>query len=91
MESEDELMATEERVPDIPLTQVQKHVIQNGRLSELVEAAATVANAIQIGAGAMIVGSLMEADLRKALGLKKGELVNVRHVDVPQTQSTKGE
>jgi septal ring factor EnvC (AmiA/AmiB activator) len=40
--------------------------------------AAIVANAIHAGAGAAIKGTLMEADFRKALGLKDGQLVIFR-------------
>jgi hypothetical protein len=43
----------------------------------LYEAAAGVANMIHIGLGGTIKGTLMEAEFRKALGLAKGELVDL--------------
>lgn len=43
--------------------------------ARLIEAAAAVANSIQIGAGACIQGTLMEAELRAALGLQNNEYV----------------
>lgn len=44
---------------------------------ELQIAAACVANAIAVGAGGCISGTLMEADLRKALRLAPGVLVDI--------------
>lgn len=44
---------------------------------KLRQASYAVANAIHAGAGGFIQDTLMEAEFRKALGLKKGELVGV--------------
>lgn len=44
---------------------------------ELQLAAACVANAIAVGVGGQIHGTLMEADLRKALKLSPGVLVDI--------------
>jgi hypothetical protein len=41
----------------------------------LLRAAAGVANAIHVGAGGMIKGSMMEDEFRKALGLQNGQLI----------------
>lgn len=43
----------------------------------LIEAATCVANAIEAGAAGFIKGTLMEKELRDALGLKPGELRDV--------------
>lgn len=48
-----------------------------GSITTLLREAAGVANAIQSGAGEHIAGSLMEADFRRALKLRKGEVVTV--------------
>jgi hypothetical protein len=64
-------------VADIELLDVKELVSRYKTLDKLVEAAATVANAIHVGAGGMIQGSLMEQELRDALVLKRGELVNI--------------
>lgn len=61
---------------DAKLQDVQLFVI--GRpLPGLIEAAASVANAIHVGIGGMIKGTLMEQQLRDALGLDDGVLVNI--------------
>lgn len=62
---------------DIELKQVAEHVARYNSTARLIEAAAAVANAIHIGAGGMIKDSMMEQDLRDALVLKRGELVNI--------------
>lgn len=63
---------------DVSLEDVHSRMVgKMGSFTKLIEAAAVVANAIHVGAGAMIIGSLMEAELREALGLKRGELVNI--------------
>jgi hypothetical protein len=64
-------------VADLSLVDVRQFVIDEGKLRDLVAAAAGVANAIHIGAGEMIRGTMMEDDLRKALGLKPRQLVNI--------------
>lgn len=46
----------------------------------LIRAAASVANAIHVGTGCMIEGTMMEQELRDALGLNPGELVNIQKV-----------
>jgi TctA family transporter len=74
---------------DINLTQVEEFVARYGTSQKLIEAAAAVANAIHIGAGGMIKGSLMEQELRDALLLKRGELVNIRQGT--RSVTTKGE
>lgn len=50
---------------------------EGGSLATLMREAAGVANAIHSGAGEHIAGSLMEADFRRALKLRKGEVVTV--------------
>lgn len=75
---------------DAKLDDVQMFV--TGRpLSRLVEAAAGVANAIHIGIGGMIKGTLMEQELRDALGLNDGMLVNIPKpsADDSETEPTK--
>lgn len=62
---------------------------KGGRIHELIQAAAGVANAIHAGVGGMIRGSLMEEDLRRALGLKSGELVNIPKPSGNQTGNEK--
>jgi hypothetical protein len=62
---------------DIPLVDVRQYVIDECKLRELVEAAACVANAIHGGAGGFIKATLMERELRDALGLKDGQMVNI--------------
>lgn len=47
------------------------------RYNELKLAACCVANAIECGAGGMIKGTLMEKELRDALGLMPGEFVPI--------------
>lgn len=71
---------------DIEFSQlVARFARDKGSACELLEAAAGVANMIAVGAGAMIHGTLMETEFRKALGLKAGELVNFRRSAVPQS------
>jgi len=62
---------------DTELSAIQMHALRAGKLAAIIEAAASVANAIHVGAGGMIKGTMMEDELRKALGLSKGELVNI--------------
>lgn len=62
---------------DIELYEVDNHVLLRKQESEVIKAAASVANAIHVGVGGMIKGSLMEHELRAALGLKDGDLVNI--------------
>lgn len=62
---------------DVPLHDVSNHVFLQKKEEALVEAAASIANAIHIGVGGMIRGTMMEDELRKALGLVKGDLVNI--------------
>lgn len=64
---------------DIDLREVIERLVDRpgSDMVRLVEAAASVANAIHVGAGGMIKGTMMEDELRKALGLEKGQLVNI--------------
>lgn len=66
---------------DVALHDVQNHVYLLKKEADVVEAAAVVANAIHAGLGGMIKGTLMEQDLRDALGLKSRELVNIPKQD----------
>lgn len=58
---------------DVPIQKLRETVDADRLIIE----AAGVANMIAIGAGGMIKGTLMEADFRKALGLRDGELVSI--------------
>lgn len=60
---------------DVPLHDVSNHVFLHKKEEALVEAAASVANAIANGAGDMIRFTLMEKELRDALGLKPHDTV----------------
>lgn len=62
---------------DVRIEEVVQRVLREESVPDLIAAAAVVANTIRIGAGAMIVGSLLEAELREALCLKAGEMVTV--------------
>lgn len=62
---------------DIELITLRARILASGSTFQLIEAAAGVANALSVGAGSFIAGSLMEQELRDALRLKTGELVNV--------------
>jgi hypothetical protein len=64
---------------DISILEVCEQLVDRPgpNMVRLIEAAASVANAIHVGAGGMIQGTMMEDELRKALGLKKGQLVNI--------------
>lgn len=63
---------------DVELYRVVHCIERDPRnLEALVDAAACIANALQAGLGSCIAGTLMEQDLRDALGLKPGELVNI--------------
>ena len=62
---------------DITIDDIYRRILRNpDGPATLIEAAACVANSIAVGTGGMIGGTLMEADLRKALCLEPGELVN---------------
>jgi hypothetical protein len=52
------------------------HVVMFSDYAAIRNAALGVANALHVGTGAMIRGTMMEDELRKALGLKDGELWN---------------
>jgi hypothetical protein len=65
-------------VSDIDLIELYERLLRDREAPrKLIDAAACVANAIAVGAGGMIQGTLMEADLRRCLCLKPGELVNI--------------
>lgn len=70
---------------DIDLAYVEDNVHRHVTTRKLIEAAATVANALSVGLGPCIAGTLMEQELRDALCLKPGELVNI------PKQGTRGE
>jgi hypothetical protein len=65
-------------VSDIDLTELEHRWLSRGNLKALIEEAAIVANAIHAGVGGLIKGTMMESEFRDALGLREGELVNVR-------------
>jgi hypothetical protein len=63
-------------VADVSIEEIVQRVIDAKVERDLIAASACVANSITIGLGVMIVGTMMENDLRRALCLKPGELVN---------------
>ena len=65
------------KVTDIELSELHAYFRDGASLARLIEAAAGVANAIQVGTGALIRGTLMEREFREALGLNPGEMVNI--------------
>lgn len=63
---------------DITLNELYRRILANpDGPATLIDAAAGVANAINVGAGGFIAGTLMEEEFRKALCLRRGELVNI--------------
>ena len=62
---------------DVSLEDLRARVIYGTNFRDLIDVAAVIANAIHVGAAGMIRGSMMEEELRKALCLDPGELVNV--------------
>jgi hypothetical protein len=62
---------------DIELHDIDNRILMAESESEVIKAAATVANAIHAGLGACIKGTLMEQELRDALGLKAGDMINI--------------
>lgn len=63
---------------DITLNDLYRRILANpDGPATLIDAAAGIANAIHVGVGGMIAGTLMEANFRKALCLRPGELVNI--------------
>ena len=63
---------------EVSLNELYRRILKNPDApATLIDQAAGVANAIAVGAGGMIQGTLMEAELREALCLKPGELVNI--------------
>jgi hypothetical protein len=63
---------------DITLNELYRRILANREApANLIDAAAGVANAIAVGAGGFIVGTLMEDEFRKALCLRRDELVNI--------------
>lgn len=54
-----------------------RNIERTGNWREVVASAAGIANAIHVGMGAMIKGTMMESEFRLALGLSAGELVNI--------------
>jgi hypothetical protein len=52
-------------------------IAKHGTLPEVIRAACAVANAVHAGLGPMIKGTMMEDELRKALCLRPGDLVNL--------------
>lgn len=62
---------------DIDLINLRARIDGAGKTYRLIEAAAAVANALHAGLGPSIAGTLMEQDLRDALCLRYGELVNI--------------
>lgn len=69
---------------DVELNRVVHFIERDPRnLEQLVDAAASVANALHVGLGSCIAGTLMEQCLRDALGLKDGELVNIPKAPPP--------
>lgn len=64
-------------VSDIDLIQLRARIDGPGKVYALIEAAACVANALHIGVGGFISGTLMEQELRDALCLGDEEMVNI--------------
>lgn len=64
-------------VSEIDLWRVKERIKNLGLEGKLIEAACGVANAIEAGAGGLIKGTLMEADLRFALCLDDHQLVRI--------------
>lgn len=63
---------------DVSLNELYRRILKNpDGPATLIDRAAAVANAIHVGAGAMIKDSMMEQDLRDALCLRYGEFVNI--------------
>lgn len=62
---------------DLELFEVDNRVLLRKQESEVIKAAASIANAIHAGLGACIKGTLMEQELRDALGLKAGDMINI--------------
>jgi hypothetical protein len=62
---------------DIELHDIDNRILMAEGESEVIKAAASVANAIHAGLGACIKGTMMEDELRKALGLKNGDMVRI--------------
>ena len=62
---------------DIHINQVMNEFGEGRSIAELIKCAAGVANAIHAGIGGMIKGTMMEDDLRKALGLTTGQMVTI--------------
>lgn len=60
---------------DVSLGELRRRWTRKGQERVLLNAAASVANAIHVGAGGMIQGSMMEKEFRDALGLQTGEMV----------------
>lgn len=73
---------------DVTVEEIVQRVLKEQAERDLVAAAACVANSIRIGLGVMIVNTMMEADLRRALCLNPGEMVNFpRHSSAPAERS----
>lgn len=62
---------------DIHINKVMSEFGEGRSIADLIKSAAGVANAIHVGIGGMIKGTMMEDDLRKALGLEHGQLVTI--------------
>lgn len=71
---------------DIDLIQLRARIDGPSKVYTLIEAAACIANALHAGAGGFISGTLMEQDLRDALGLSDDEMVNI-----PRHSSARGD
>jgi hypothetical protein len=70
----------------VDIDHLLRNVEEAGNWREVVTRAAGVANAIHAGIGGMIKDTLMESDLRLALGLFAGELVNIPKGFEPQRE-----